>query len=56
MRHEQDKYISYAVDDEDYRGDDDSAWDDVSGKSLDPRKVREARREEIEEYHRHGGL
>ena len=30
------------------------AWDDVSGKELDPRKVRAARREEMEYYKKMG--
>ena len=29
------------------------AWDDVSGKALDPEKVREARKEELGYFHRY---
>ena len=47
IRDERDTYISYAVDDDDWR-DDCQAWDDVSGRSLDPEMVTEARTEEIE--------
>ena len=49
-------YISYAVDPDEleYEMDtEDWAWDDVSGRRLNPEKVREARKEEIEEYHKH---
>ena len=28
-------------------------WDDVTGKTLDPEGVKVARREEIDEYHKH---
>ena len=41
------------MDDEDWRQEGDEAWDDVTGKKLDPEKVREARKEEIQEYHGH---
>ena len=53
IKDENDKYICYAVDDEDWIQEGDEAWDDVTGKKLDPHKVREARKEEIYEYHSH---
>ena len=53
IKDEFDKYICYAVDDDDWRQEGDEAWDDVTGKRLDPDKVREARKEEIQEYHEH---
>ena len=31
----------------------DMAWDDVSGKTLDPKEVVRARKEEIYEYRKH---
>ena len=38
IKDENDKYICYAVDDEDWRQEGDEAWDDVTGKKLDPAK------------------
>ena len=29
-------------------------WDDISGKEMDPEKVRKAREEEMDEYRKHG--
>ena len=45
IRNEEDRYISYAVDEEDWEMEEETAWDDVSGTKLDPEKVKEARKE-----------
>ena len=50
---EYDRYVSYVVDSEDWEGLEGMAWDDVSGKILDQDMVKAARKEEIEEYHKH---
>ena len=43
IKDENDKYICYAVDDEDWRQEGDEAWDDVIGKELDADMVKMAR-------------
>ena len=50
---QKDRYLSYAVDEDDWSEYDDLAWDDVSGTQLDPEKVVEARKDEMSEYKKH---
>ena len=40
--------ISFMIDEEDWDPESDTAWDDVTGKTLDRRKVEIARKEEIQ--------
>ena len=47
IKDENDRWISYVEDEEDWDGSGDMEWDDVSGKTLDPNQVVEARKEEI---------
>ena len=53
IRKEGDRYVSYAIEEEHWGDVEDVAWDDVSGKILDKEMVTQARKEEIDEYHKH---
>ena len=44
IKNESDEWISYVEDDEDWDASGDMAWDDASGKTLDPKEVIRARK------------
>ena len=53
LRRSEARYLSYAVDEDDWVPDGDQAWAGVTGRALYPERVKMARTDDIDEYHRH---